>query len=966
MLIINWLNQFFLPEDAEIAFRNAQQYINNEDYDTALMEIKKAIASKDDFPDFHFLEGLCYYNKGLYTNAVISYKRAINLKKDFREVYYNLGLAFCSLNKFDESIENIRKAINMGYQEFFVYDSLGYSYQLNKEFEKAIAQYNISISKNISNFKSYKNLGDIYFINKDYKRALEFYQNAISINSEYQEGYIGIAKVYTEIGKYDKAIKNLKESIEFDSKNFYPYWYLGKVYSYKKDFEEAIHFFRKAIKLNTKTIEVYIDLGINYRNLGDFNKAVKVFNESLLLKKDWINIYFELGYTYYLESSIKDIEKAINYFQKVLAQENNHSLALYYIGLCYQEKNEHEKAINYFEKILNIPNNYETKIFKAKAFSYLEINNNETAIEILKLALQNTIHQEEIEKINILLEKAYLNKDKIFKESNDFYNENDNLLQTIQDLQIKLRKHDLLKDLSFKVTDIIDSFNKPLVVTVMGEFKVGKSTFINALIGKNIAPMGVTPTTATINFFQYGTRNKIKVIWNDGSEPETVRIDKLSEYVDERKVNKQEIENIKLVEIYYDWDTLRDISVVDTPGLNVGIKLHEETTKNFVEKSDAIIWLFDVEQAGKASERKMLEYIKQFSQKTVGVINAIDKVSKDEFDEVLEYLKIEFENYISEIIGVSSKLALKSKLDNDLGLIEKSNFGNLEKFLNDNIYTKSYQIKQKSVIHRLQNIILETNEIIENYKSKNIKTLDKINELRLVISNLKDEFNNIFIPNEIKNFKESIFEIYKTSANSAKEFIKRSDGFFSKNEVTIQDKNFFQNLIQNNTIQLLEKFEAKIYEKIQELSKTFSENLDKFFKFYFDDSKEENRYFLLFIGYHEGKLKELNKVLLGNYYYYKGFIDSGSLNNFFGNLEGKDFAYMELSTDILVERIIKCLPDIIPNINNSLEVWTSEYFTLLENLCNIIEKDIKDSYIDNYQGIFRPIELFYDRFKDVN
>src|SRR5690606_28193162 len=43
-----------------------------------------------------------------------------------------------------------------------------------------------------------------------------------------------------------------------------------------------------------------------------------------------------------------------------------------------------------------------------------------------------------------------------------------------------------------------DDLDQPLLVTIMGEFSSGKSTFINALIGEEVAATGVTPTTATI------------------------------------------------------------------------------------------------------------------------------------------------------------------------------------------------------------------------------------------------------------------------------------------------------------------------------------------------------------------------------------------------------------------------------------------------------------------------------------
>ena len=52
----------------------------------------------------------------------------------------------------------------------------------------------------------------------------------------------------------------------------------------------------------------------------------------------------------------------------------------------------------------------------------------------------------------------------------------------------------------------LEAFDRPLLVAVMGEFNAGKSSFVNALCGDEVAPTGVTPTTATINVLRHGER----------------------------------------------------------------------------------------------------------------------------------------------------------------------------------------------------------------------------------------------------------------------------------------------------------------------------------------------------------------------------------------------------------------------------------------------------------------------------
>ena len=61
-----------------------------------------------------------------------------------------------------------------------------------------------------------------------------------------------------------------------------------------------------------------------------------------------------------------------------------------------------------------------------------------------------------------------------------------------------------------------EALDRPLLVAVMGEFNAGKSSFVNALAGANVAPTGVTPTTATVNVLRYGAEPAARVVAHDG------------------------------------------------------------------------------------------------------------------------------------------------------------------------------------------------------------------------------------------------------------------------------------------------------------------------------------------------------------------------------------------------------------------------------------------------------------------
>jgi tetratricopeptide (TPR) repeat protein len=249
-----------------------------------------------------------------------------------------------------------------------------------------------------------------------------------------------------------------------------------------------------------------------------------------------------------------------------------------------------------------------------------------------------------------------------------------------------------------------EHYDRPLLVTIMGEFNAGKSSFINAFIGEAVAPMGIIPTTATINYLKYGAKKAIRIIYDDGKVEEQP-IDELEHYVDERKGEEAILRSIKVVEILYPLEILKSVNIVDTPGLNAPVPEHEETTRSILEQSDALIWLFNATQAGKSSERDILEIVKSHSTKAVGLVNKIDKLSEADRAIVVQDIKADFGTYFSGIGSVSAKLALKARLKGDFDSEYSRTFSIFEELLNERIFSKSRDIKDKVTLEKLSAVL---------------------------------------------------------------------------------------------------------------------------------------------------------------------------------------------------------------------------------------------------------------------
>lgn len=93
-------------------------------------------------------------------------------------------------------------------------------------------------------------------------------------------------------------------------------------------------------------------------------------------------------------------------------------------------------------------------------------------------------------------------------------------------------------------------------VGIMGEFKRGKSTVINALLGEKIAPADVVPASATLNRVTYGLTPKATILYKDGHR-ESVPVDRIADYV--TKITEESAATAALVEqaiVEYPWQFL--------------------------------------------------------------------------------------------------------------------------------------------------------------------------------------------------------------------------------------------------------------------------------------------------------------------------------------------------------------------------------------------------------------------------
>lgn len=294
-----------------------------------------------------------------------------------------------------------------------------------------------------------------------------------------------------------------------------------------------------------------------------------------------------------------------------------------------------------------------------------------------------------------------------------------------------------------------DRLNFPCELAIIGRVKAGKSSFLNALLGEDLALVGNTETTATINFFKYGKPiddlHPVKVIWSDGKE-EWQTIEFLNSLQGNDKTTLERAKNIDHLEYFVLNPILSNITLVDTPGTGALVDEHEQRTSDYLSS--------DFEQLRKKHEEQSLAL-------------------KSRADAVV---------VITERVPTSATNELISRLSNDtsafntLGIMTKID---MEESTTDEDWKRRCE-KYSSMLRNQLNTILPVSAGIYHAVKKLCKT-ERINQIQKQIKLIPKEYFDELFDGDRSSFLsegddyDSLFSTYGLPYTVRKEMVGNLD-----------------------------------------------------------------------------------------------------------------------------------------------------------------------------------------------
>ena len=177
-----------------------------------------------------------------------------------------------------------------------------------------------------------------------------------------------------------------------------------------------------------------------------------------------------------------------------------------------------------------------------------------------------------------------------------------------------------------------------LRVLVAGEAKRGKSTLVNALLGRPVLPSGVTPLTAVATTVRYGEDPHAEVRFADGHE-EKHPLTALDDLVTERG-NPRNRRGIAAVTAFVDAPVLAGgVELVDTPGTGSVFTWDTDAAHQALEMTDAAVFVLTADPPVSASERDLLARVGALSVHTFAVLNKADHLDEAGLAEAAEFTR---------------------------------------------------------------------------------------------------------------------------------------------------------------------------------------------------------------------------------------------------------------------------------------------------------------------------------------
>jgi len=229
-------------------------------------------------------------------------------------------------------------------------------------------------------------------------------------------------------------------------------------------------------------------------------------------------------------------------------------------------------------------------------------------------------------------------------------------------------------------------------LAVLGQFKRGKSTLLNALLGEPLLPSAILPLTSIPTFISWGENKQAKIVFRDervyeaSFEKATDMSDFLAQYVTEEG-NPQNKLAIARVEVECPTPLLKGgLILIDTPGIGSTFQHNTEMTFKFLPQCDGALFLISADPPITQVEIEFLKAVQAKVIRTVFILNKIDYLSENEQHAATDFFQVVLHEQLrldahEPVFAISARQGLEAKITGNSALWIDSGMSTLEDYL---------------------------------------------------------------------------------------------------------------------------------------------------------------------------------------------------------------------------------------------------------------------------------------------
>ena len=295
-----------------------------------------------------------------------------------------------------------------------------------------------------------------------------------------------------------------------------------------------------------------------------------------------------------------------------------------------------------------------------------------------------------------------------------------------------------------QTAQLIDKLeNNAMTVSIIGQFKRGKSSLSNAILEDTILPVGIVPITSAVTKVVYSEKKSAHVHFKNGAVEE-VGLDELSRYISEQENKGNEL-GVEMVVLGAPSKFLQDgMEFVDTPGVGSFHKNNTEAAYEYMKESDGVIFLLSVDSPINQIEIDFLRNTNDFAGRFYFAVNKTDTVAPADLQAYIDYCRM----ILCELMGTDDIKIFPVSAKTGEGIEE------LKEAVLTDCRSNAQQILEESAEKKLREIVSQSLKQLDFYWKAMNMPFEELDERFAAVQQTIEEIK------ETAAGRNAIFELY--------------------------------------------------------------------------------------------------------------------------------------------------------------------------------------------------------------